>query len=85
MLGIGLPTTSSPNTVAGGADAQKALPPPASNNDQILADILGNGVIETSANALAPFQIQVRSLSLIDLDSEYIRFVALPHRLNPNI
>ncbi|VDK33719.1 unnamed protein product [Taenia asiatica] len=68
LLGLGLTSIPSPTTVA---EASKA--PPASANNQFLADILGNGTVEGGSNALALCQPQTRSITLIDLDSEYIR------------
>ncbi|VUZ40447.1 unnamed protein product [Hymenolepis diminuta] len=67
LLGLGLPSATS--------DSTKALPPAPANNNQILADILGNGVIESASSALVQAAPQTRSISLIDLDTDYIPLI----------
>ncbi|VDO13313.1 unnamed protein product [Rodentolepis nana] len=67
LLGLGLPSATT--------DSTKALPPPPANNNRILADILGNGVIESSSVALVQASLQTRSISLIDLDMDYIPLI----------
>lgn len=73
LLGLGLITTPAPTTTA---EASKA--PPASTNNQFLADILGNGTVEAGSNAMVLSQPQTRSTALVDLESEYIRLIYRP-------
>ncbi|CDS42785.1 AP 2 complex subunit alpha 2 [Echinococcus multilocularis] len=73
LLGLGLITTAAPTTTV---EASKA--PPASTNNQFLADILGNGTVEAGSNAMVLSQPQTRSTALVDLESEYIRLIYRP-------
>ncbi|KAM7538001.1 hypothetical protein Aperf_G00000061747 [Anoplocephala perfoliata] len=71
LLGLGLPSTTNVS------NNNKALPAPASatSNNQMLADILGNGVMESGSSALVQAAPQTRSLFLIDLDTDYIALI----------
>uniref|UniRef100_A0A5K3EID8 AP-2 complex subunit alpha n=2 Tax=Mesocestoides corti TaxID=53468 RepID=A0A5K3EID8_MESCO len=75
LLGLGLTATPPPTAAAASVPvADTSKPATADSNSQFLADILGNGVIESGTSA--PSFSQPRPLTLADLDMDHIRLIS---------